>query len=116
MLFAVKVIVTVTLLGEMWLLGAFANVPPSAMETYLVLVSVAWLASPFVALFLAASNKQHQKSQTLALFVAAIVCALAAVSGLLGPWVPALQWVVVIAALVVVGAQNRSHRASESHT
>lgn len=126
MLVAIKLLVAVTALGEIWLFGGLTDLPNDPMGLLITFAGIAWLLSPLLALALAASGNQLQPLKKATLFISALLSAVVAV-WFLGPWIgprdsleavviPALQWVVVIAGLVTVGALNRRQRARAERT
>lgn len=130
MLIAIKLLVAVTALGEVWLFGGFTNLPSDPMGLLAILGGLAWLLSPLVALALAASQSQLYTLKKVTLFICSLLSVAIPVL-FLGPWasasaesrgslealvIPALQWVVVIAGLVTVGVLNRRQRANAART
>lgn len=130
MLFAVKLLVAVTAVGEVWLFGGYTVLPSDAESTFAVLAGFAWLLSPLMALVLAASGNQLHPSKKVTLFVCSLLSVFVAL-WFLGPWggsssdsrgglevlaVPALQWVVVIAGLITLGVLNRRQRDGTART
>ena len=112
MLLATKLVCVVTVLIEFSLFGAFADLPANFTEAYMLLTGVVWLVSPVLCLFLAASCRIKQQSQRATLLFCALASGALAIAGVGGAMVPALQWLLVIAALAILGVQNRSQRIS----
>lgn len=126
MLVAIKLLVAVTALGEIWLFGGFTDLPSDPIGLLITFSGFAWLLSPLLALALAAAGNQLQPLKKATLFISALLSAVVAV-WFLGPWIgprgsleavviPALQWVVVIVGLVILGTLNRRQRARAVRT
>jgi hypothetical protein len=130
MLITIKLLVAVTALGELWLFSGFTNLPSDPMGLLAILGGLTWLLSPLVALALAASQSQLQHLKKVTLLICSLLSAAVAI-WFLGPWVsssaesqgglevlviPALQWLVVIAGLLTLGALTRRQRANAART
>ena len=130
MLLAIKLLVAVTALGEVWVFGGFTDLPSDTESTLAVLAGIAWLLSPLMALVLASSGNQFHPSKLVTLFICSLLSAFVAL-WFLGPWggsssesrsglevlvIPALQWVVVIAGLITLGVLNRRQRDGATRT
>jgi len=130
MLLAIKLLVAVTALCEVWLFAGSTALPSDTESILAVLAGIAWLLSPLVALVLAISGNELPPLKKVPLFICALLSATVA-AWFLGPWfnpssqsrngleaalIPALQWVIVIAGLITLGALNRRQRANGART
>ena len=126
MLNAIKLLVAITALAEVWLFGSSTDFPSHPIGWLAILAGIAWVLSPLVALFLPALENQLGFSKKVTLLITSFLSSVIA-AWFLGPWVgpssglevfavPALQWVVVIAGLITLGVLNRRHHAGSMHT
>ena len=130
MLITIKLLVAVTAIGELWLFGIFTDLPSDSFGLLAIISGLAWLLSPLVALALTAYQNQPSSLKKMTLIISSLLSAAVAV-WFLGPWpglsaasrgsleavfIPALQWVVVIAGLVTVAALSRRQRANAART
>jgi hypothetical protein len=123
MLAAIRLLTTLTALGEVAYFWRATASPDTAQALLAILAAVAWLVLPLLTLTLAASD-QGLRAARVTVLVAAVLSACVAVL-VLAPWgglshnspggmeplfIPAVQWVFVLVALLVLRALNRTAR------